>query len=96
MRVGLWDTALKFLSPGPRNDVTDHLVCTYNKLCATYEGRLNFKRIATVMSRNSLTSLCCRISSVGRALDCRGEGRGFFLIPGTRPINTHGLKKTEK
>ena len=22
---GLWDTALKFLSPGPRNDVTDHL-----------------------------------------------------------------------
>ena len=24
-RVGLWDTALKFLSPGPRNDVTDHL-----------------------------------------------------------------------
>ena len=25
-RVGLWDTALKFLSPGPRNDVTDNLV----------------------------------------------------------------------
>lgn len=25
-RVALWDTALKFLSPGPRNDVTDHLV----------------------------------------------------------------------
>ena len=24
-RVGLWDTALKFLSRGPRNDVTDHL-----------------------------------------------------------------------
>ena len=24
-RVGLWDAALKFLSPGPRNDVTDHL-----------------------------------------------------------------------
>ena len=24
-RVGWWDTALKFLSPGPRNDVTDHL-----------------------------------------------------------------------
>ena len=24
-RVGLWDTALKFLSPGPHNDVTDHL-----------------------------------------------------------------------
>ena len=24
-RVGLWDTALKFLSPGPRIDVTDHL-----------------------------------------------------------------------
>ena len=21
----LWDTTLKFLSPGPRNDVTDHL-----------------------------------------------------------------------
>ena len=26
--LGLWDTALKFLSPGPRNDVTDHLVNT--------------------------------------------------------------------
>ena len=25
---GLWDTALQFLSPGPRNDVTDHLVIT--------------------------------------------------------------------
>ena len=25
---GLWDTALKFLSPGPRSDVTDHLVKT--------------------------------------------------------------------
>ena len=24
----LWDTALKFLSPGPRNDVTDHLAVT--------------------------------------------------------------------
>ena len=24
-RVGLWDTTLKFLSPGPCNDVTDHL-----------------------------------------------------------------------
>ena len=24
-RAGLWDTALKFLSPGPRNDVADHL-----------------------------------------------------------------------
>ena len=24
---GLWDTALKFLSPGPRSDVADHLVC---------------------------------------------------------------------
>ena len=23
---GLWDTALKSLSPGPRSDVTDHLV----------------------------------------------------------------------
>ena len=22
---GLWDMALKFISPGPRNDVTDHL-----------------------------------------------------------------------
>ena len=22
---GLWDTALKFISPGPRSDVTDHL-----------------------------------------------------------------------
>ena len=25
---GLWDTALKFLSPGPCSDVTDHLVRT--------------------------------------------------------------------
>ena len=28
---GLWDTALKFLSPGPRNDVTDHLADTQDK-----------------------------------------------------------------
>ena len=25
---GLWDTALKFLSPGPCSDITDHLVPT--------------------------------------------------------------------
>lgn len=25
VRVGLWDTPLKFLSPGPCNDITDHL-----------------------------------------------------------------------
>ena len=25
---GLWEKALKFLSPGPRNDVTDHLEIT--------------------------------------------------------------------
>ena len=30
-RVGLWDTALKFLSPGPRSDVTDHLDDTIAK-----------------------------------------------------------------
>ena len=30
---GLWDTALKFLSPGPRNDVTDHLVGLHSLLC---------------------------------------------------------------
>ena len=29
---GLWDTALKFRSPGPRNDLTDHLDTT---LCKT-------------------------------------------------------------
>ena len=32
-RVGLWDTALKFLSRGPRNDVTDHLVRTRVARC---------------------------------------------------------------
>ena len=30
---GLWDTALKFLSPGPRNDVTDHLVMVNKAFC---------------------------------------------------------------
>ena len=30
---GLWDTALKFLSPGPRNDVTDHLAVGLDKFC---------------------------------------------------------------
>ena len=29
---GLWDTALKFLSPGPRSDVTDHLDLIYWQL----------------------------------------------------------------
>ena len=37
------------------------------------------------MSCTSLSSLCGRISSVGRALDCRAEGRGV-LNPGARPI----------
>ena len=37
------------------------------------------------MSCTSLSSLCDRISSVGRALDCRGEGRGV-LNPGAGPI----------
>ena len=32
---GLWDTALKFLSPGPRNDVTDHLVHSNRQTTAT-------------------------------------------------------------
>ena len=27
---GLWDTALKFLSPGPRSDVTDHLAIKWS------------------------------------------------------------------
>ena len=29
---GLWDTALKFLSPGPCSDVTDHLECKLSHL----------------------------------------------------------------
>ena len=29
---GLWDTALKFLSPVPRSDVTDHLVVSLHSL----------------------------------------------------------------
>ena len=31
VNFGLWDTALKFLSPGPRNDVTDHLEVTWSR-----------------------------------------------------------------
>ena len=34
---GLWDTALKFLSPGPRSDVTDHL----ESRCSTTELQEN-------------------------------------------------------
>ena len=34
-----------------------------------------------------------KISSVGRALDCRAEGRGFDSLGRT---NTQGLKITEK
>ena len=35
---GLCDTALKFLSPGPRNDVTDHLdAVRYTYLYSVYE-----------------------------------------------------------
>ena len=33
-RASFWDTALKFFSPVPRNDVTDHLVLLHQ------EGRL--------------------------------------------------------
>ena len=37
---GLWDTALKFLSPSPRSDVTDHLVyvkAPFETLVKVYE-----------------------------------------------------------
>ena len=37
VNFGLWDTALKFLSPGPRSDVTDHLVVLGESLsCASF------------------------------------------------------------
>ena len=41
-RVGLWDMAVKFLSPGPRNDVTDHLVYerTYPKRESYYDVQI--------------------------------------------------------
>ena len=42
---GLWDTALKFLSPGPRNDVTDHLAAnrgTSQNAFASYTVGLGF------------------------------------------------------
>ena len=39
---GLWDTALKFLSPGPRNDVTDHLVCMLKKRAGADPGQVKW------------------------------------------------------
>ena len=35
---GLWDTALKFLSPGPRSDVTDHLEKDDRSKAENYRG----------------------------------------------------------
>ena len=40
-----------------------------------------------------LKSNALRITSYGRALDCRAGSRGFDSLDRT---NTHGLKKTEK
>ena len=39
---GLWDTALKFLSPGPRSDVTDHLdyPLTYTCICQYHVNKV--------------------------------------------------------
>ena len=39
---GLWDTALKFLSPGPCSDVTDHLVTIW-RLIKLVNETLGFK-----------------------------------------------------
>ena len=42
---GLWDTALKFLSPGPRSDVTDHLDISTGKKVLQFkvlDSRLRF------------------------------------------------------
>ena len=41
---GLWYTALKFLSPGPRNDVTDHLDKAWNSYSNKLCGFPMFKR----------------------------------------------------
>ena len=37
---GLWDTALKFLSPGRRNDVTDHLVICRKITESSHENQI--------------------------------------------------------
>ena len=62
---GLWDTALKFLSPGPRNDVTDHLEQTEcEKKCLNIRGITDLLILyivihwnAVVMSKRSRTHI---------------------------------------
>ena len=43
-RIGLWDTALKFLSPGLRNDVTDHPGCEIHRYVGARETYFHDKR----------------------------------------------------
>ena len=55
-RDGLWDTALKFLSPGPRNDVTDHLEGSQAKKSGHFGGSLGFYwywRMSTLIKYSS-------------------------------------------
>ena len=44
---GLWDMALKLLSPGPRSDVTDHLEVA-NECYGSEQGSLGTKRMTSI------------------------------------------------
>ena len=69
---GLWDTALKFLSPGPRSDVTDHLVVVLGVFQAsegTREVGANWRGVSDTLDGREakiiLTSWSCRILNSG-------------------------------
>ena len=67
MRVALWDTALKFLSPGPRNDVTDHLDGT---ACAVIFG-------ICILLDSSQISLACLGERFFKGLMDASPGQAF-------------------
>ena len=62
---GLWDTALKFLSPGPRSDVTDHL----EKRIEHKENNTKYRKM-TRKPRSHVRILTCRTWAVPDCPSC--------------------------
>ena len=69
------------------------IVCVLRNLCILDAGNTGRWITAEFTGQRFKISYHSRISSVGRALDCRAGGRGFDFRDWT---NTRGLKMTEK
>ena len=59
---GLWDTALKFLSAGPRNDVTDHLVMVNKAFCIRKQFLFRRKNVLKELPCKLIVAFVAKIS----------------------------------